>query len=56
MKRSHIVLLILTALLVGLLVFTYSSSNQSVTFTQAAEKPGLEVTITGTLYLSLIHI
>tara|TARA_Y100000589_G_scaffold86881_1_gene80920 strand:+ start:309 stop:701 length:393 start_codon:yes stop_codon:yes gene_type:complete len=50
MKRSHLVLLILVALLVGLLVFTYSSSNQSVTFTQAAEKSGVEVTITGTLY------
>ena len=50
MKRSHIVLLILVALLVGLLVFTYSSSNQSVTFAQAAEKAGVEVTITGTLH------
>ena len=50
MKRSHIVLLILVALLVGLLVFTYSSSNQSVTFSQAIAKPGVEVTITGTLY------
>ena len=50
MKRSHIVLLILVALLVGLLVFTYSSSNQSVTFAQATEKAGVEVTITGTLH------
>ena len=50
MKRSHIVLLIIVSLLVGLLVFTYSSSNQSVTFTQAIEKSGVEVTITGTLY------
>lgn len=50
MKRSHIVLLILVALMVGLLVFTYSSSNQSVTFAQAVENTGVEVTITGTLY------
>ncbi len=50
MKRSHIVLLILVALLVGLLVFTYSSSNQSVTFAQAAEKAGVDVTIIGTLH------
>ncbi len=50
MKRSHIVLLLLLALLVGLLIFTYSSSNQSVTFAQAAEKVGMEVTITGTLH------
>jgi len=50
MKRSHMVLLILIALMVGLLVFTYSSSNQSVTFAQAIEKPGVEVTITGTLH------
>ena len=50
MKRSQIFLLILVALLVGLLVFTYSSSNQSVTFAKAVEKAGVEVTITGTLH------
>ena len=50
MKNKHIISLIIVALFVGLLIFTLKSANQHVTFAEALENPGTEVSISGTLY------
>ncbi|MDZ4823613.1 MAG: cytochrome c maturation protein CcmE [Flavobacteriales bacterium] len=48
MKKIHIVLIILVALVSAILVSTYTSANSSVTFADAQKKPGREYKISGT--------
>jgi cytochrome c-type biogenesis protein CcmE len=48
MKKSHIVLIILVAVISGILVMTYASAVDTGTFRTAMEKPGEQIKITGT--------
>lgn len=49
MKRSHIMSLLLVAILVGTFIATFTSTSRSVGFAQAADAPGEECKVSGTL-------
>ena len=49
MKRSHILSLLFVAALVGSFIATFTSTSRSVSFAQAAQTPGEECKISGTL-------
>jgi len=49
MKRSHIMSLLLVAILVGTFIATFTSTSRSVGFAQAANIPGEECKVSGTL-------
>jgi cytochrome c-type biogenesis protein CcmE len=49
MKRSHIILLLLVAAVVGTVISTFSSSSRSVGFATAQADPGEEYKMSGTL-------
>ncbi len=49
MKKTHIVLIILIAVAVGALIGTYTSSSESVGFTEAFANPGTEYKVSGQL-------
>lgn len=49
MKKTHIILIIMIAVFMGILFSTVMDSSESVTFAQAFEKPGKSLKITGIL-------
>lgn len=50
MKRSHLIILVMVAAIVGTLIGTFTSTSKSVTFAKAAEEPGTTFKISGTLH------
>ncbi|MFN9799312.1 MAG: hypothetical protein ACK54P_04775, partial [Bacteroidota bacterium] len=48
MKKIHIILIILVAVISGILVATYTSAVDTGSFRTAMEKPGERVKVTGT--------
>ncbi|MCC6599623.1 MAG: cytochrome c maturation protein CcmE [Crocinitomicaceae bacterium] len=48
MKKSHIILIVLIAAVSAILISTFTSSVDSSTFSEARQKPGEKVKITGT--------
>lgn len=48
MKKSHIILIILIAAVAAIIVSTYTSARESVTFADAREEVGKQVKIVGT--------
>lgn len=48
MKKSQIVIIILVAVVSAILIGTFTSANNSVTFDVAKDKPGKEFKISGT--------
>ncbi len=48
MKKSHIILIILIAAVAAIIVSTYTSARDSVTFADAREEVGKQVKIVGT--------
>jgi cytochrome c-type biogenesis protein CcmE len=48
MKKLHIILIILVAVISGILVMTYASAVETGSFRTAADKPGEQVKVTGT--------
>lgn len=50
MKRSHLIILVMVAALVGTLIGTFTSTSKSVTFAKASDEPGTTFKISGTLH------
>lgn len=49
MRRTHIVLLLITAGLMAALIGTFTSTSESVDFARASEEPGVVFKVSGTL-------
>lgn len=49
MKKTHIIFIILIAVIVGTFIATFTGSSTSVTFDEAFENPGVEFKVSGTL-------
>ena len=52
MKRTHIILLLLVAGLMGTFIATITSTSRSVGFNKAFQDPGVEFKVSGTLVTS----
>ena len=49
MKKTHIILLVVLAVVAGIITATYSDTSTSVSFSEAFEQPGSEFKVSGTL-------
>jgi len=50
MKRSHIISIIVVAIIVGIIFANYTSATKSVSFDRVTEEPGTVFKVSGTLF------